>query len=322
MASPVREIARIIKNNDGFLIASHYNPDGDAIGSTVALGFILKALGKKFIMYNPSGLPERFNWVDMPGPFLDVLPDEPPQWTFVLDCGNAERSGSALVNFMEGLNVVNIDHHVSNPEFGTVNWVDMKQPSVGSMIAQLARELDIPLSEGLGEAVYLALATDTGFFTYGSTTAESHDLAAEILRLGLEPGPISAKITNQWSLNRMRLWHRAIGKLELHHDKLTGLVCITKEDFTKTGAAIPDTEGLINIVRRLRGIRISAILRENGAGVYKFSLRSHGKDNVQAIAATFGGGGHINAAGGQINADLDSAKKQLLAAIGEALNLV
>jgi phosphoesterase RecJ-like protein len=321
MENPIRRISELIRDHDEFLVASHYSPDGDAIGSICALGHVLAALGKKVRLYNPSGLPSRYAFIDMPAPIERELPETLPAWTFVLDCGSGERMGEALAARSGETRFVNIDHHLGNDEFGEVNWVDATQPAVGGMVALLAEALDVPLTGPLAECVYLAVATDTGFFTYGNTTPESLELAANMLRGGLDIALMNERITKQWSENRMKLWTEAMGAMELFMDKRVCATVITKEMFARTGTSNADTENLINFLRRLKTVRVAAILREEGPDFYKFSLRSFGDDNVQQVAATFGGGGHKNAAGGSISAPLAEAKARLIQAVADGLEL-
>jgi len=321
MASPVKRISEILKDQDDFLIASHYNPDGDAIGSTCAVGHILAHLGKRFTLYNQSGLPSRYDYVNMPGPIITSLPETMPKWTIVLDCGAADRMGDALLARADETTIINIDHHLGNGDFGTENWVAVTEPAVGSMIALLVKEMGIPMEGALAECIYLAVATDTGFFTYGSTTPESLELAAEMLRGGLDIAHMNMIITKQWSEERMRLWTEVMNHVELYLNKQVAITAVTKEMFKRTGTTSEDTENIINFVRRLRSVRVAGILREEGPDKYKFSLRSYGDDNVQEIAARFGGGGHRNASGGTIEAPLEEAKMMLVEIIGGSLGI-
>ena len=163
--------------------------------------------------------------------------------------------------------------------------------------------------------------SDTGFFTYGSTTPESLELAAEILRGGLDIAHINMMVTKQWSEERLRLWTEVMDNVELYLDKQVAITAITNDIFERTGTTSEDTENIINFVNRLRTVRVAATLREEGPDRYKFSLRSYGDDNVQEIAARFGGGGHRNASGGTIEAPLEEAKMMLVEIIGGSLGL-
>lgn len=321
MENQLKRISKILTNEDDFLIASHFNPDGDAIGSTCAMGHILKHLGKRFTLFNQSGLPDRYDYAALSGPIETELPQTMPKWTIVLDCGAEDRMGEALMARRDETLIINIDHHLGNSDYGTENWVAVEAPAVGSLMADLARELDIPLTGPLAECIYLAVATDTGFFTYGSTTPESLELAAEMLRGGLDIARMNMIITKQWSEERMRLWTEVMNHVELYMDKQVAITAVTNEMFERTGTTSDDTENIINFVRRLRSVRVAVILREEGVDTYKFSLRSYGDDNVQEIASRFGGGGHRNASGGTINAPLEEAKMMLVEVIGGSLGI-
>jgi phosphoesterase RecJ-like protein len=316
----MRRVSEIIRDGDDFLVAAHFSPDGDAIGSTCAMGHILARLGKRFRLYNPSGLPAAYDFAPLPAPIETALPATMPAWTIVLDCGAAERMGQELLDRRGETRILNIDHHLGNDGFGDENWVAVDQPAVGSMVAMLARELGLSLDGPLAECVYLAVSTDTGFFTYGSTTPESLELAAEMLRGGLDLARMNMLINKQWTEARLRLWAEVMDGVALFADRQVAVGVITRAMFERTGTDAQDTENLINTIR-LKTVRVAVTLREESPDTYKFSLRSYGDDNVQAIAAGFGGGGHRNAAGGSISASLDEARAQLVEAITRSLEL-
>jgi phosphoesterase RecJ-like protein len=322
MPSPVTQIADLIRRTDHFLVASHANPDGDAIGSTVAMGHILTALGKDFSLYNPTGLPHQFDWLSLPGPVHTTLAGVEANWIFVLDCGTEHRVGPELHQVMGTRPMANVDHHLGNPNFGQFNWVDETYPAVAAMIADLADELGLPLTGNLAEAIYLGIVTDTGYFTFDNTDPRVMELAARLIRNGLQPGLINAKIRNQWTVNRFRLWGESFATAEMFFGGQVAVAYVTREMMVRTSTGTEDCEEIVNFLRRLRGTRASAILREEPDGAYKFSLRSTGTDNVQAVAALFDGGGHRNAAGGTIADTLESAKARLVKALGEGLGLV
>jgi len=321
MASPFSRICDILRDQDDFLVTSHFNPDGDALGSTCAMGHILNAFGKQFQLYNASGKPSQYDFLQPPAPLRSELPAKLPAWTIVLDCGSDDRMAQALRDRAGETQIINIDHHLGNNEFGVENWVDPKQPAVGSMMALVADELGVVPTDGLAEALYLAVATDTGFFTYGNTTPESLEMAATLLRNGLDIARMNMRITKQWSENRMDLWTTALSAKELFLDKQVALTVITREMFNRTGTTNGDTENIINFLRRLKTVRVAVMMREEAPNEYKFSLRSYGEDNVQAVASRFNGGGHKNASGGSISASIDEAKSMLISAIGEELGL-
>ena len=317
MIAPIEHIARVLRTEDDFLITSHLNPDGDALGSMAALGFVLARMGKRFVLYNASGLPVDFDWLTLPAPVTDTLPTRNGQWTVTLDCGDLGRAGRQLAQHAEPQRLINIDHHLGNPEFGAINWVDTAMSSTGEMIARLAAELGFVPDGALGEAVYLALVTDTGYFSYDNTTPATMALAAEIMRLGLKPGPFNANVQNQYTLERVKLTSEVLSKARLTNNGSVGLISISAEDMRTTNTTPADTDGLINTIRRVKGVKVSISLREDAPGQIKFSLRSSGDVNVQPVAAHFGGGGHKNASGGMISAPLDVAERKMLKAVDE-----
>lgn len=321
MEKALKQVSAALTGGETFLVAAHTGPDGDAIGSTFALGHLLARLGKRVALYNASGLPEQFNWLTPPAPLADQLPQGPVDWIIALDCGDRARLGDELAGRFGTQGTINIDHHLGNPGYAQINWVDTGFASVGEMIARLAAELDVPLSGALGEAVYLAMITDTGYFSYGNTHPETLELAAEILRQGLDPEDFNAKLQNQWSLGRVQLWARVLDTAELHFDGAVGVIRITGAMFEATGTQSADTEGVVNYIRRIKGVRAAVCLREDGPELTKVSLRSWGNVNVQAVAAELGGGGHRNAAGCVVPAPMAEAQALVLEAAGRVLGL-
>ncbi|AGW13395.1 putative phosphoesterase RecJ domain protein [Megalodesulfovibrio gigas DSM 1382 = ATCC 19364] len=301
-------------------MASHANPDGDALGSSAALGALLQALGKDVRLYNSTGRPKFLEWLPLPCPLvtsLDELGDFVPDWAFVLDCGDMARVGEEIAG--SSLQLVNIDHHLGNPDFGAVNWVDPSQAAVGCMIAALAREFGVPLTGALGESLYLAIVSDTGQFSYGNTTPDVLALASEIVGSGLDVGEFTARWQNQWTLSRLRLWSLALANVQVYDDGAICVVGITRAMLEAAQATKEDCEGLVETIRRVRGVRMSITLREEVAGQIRISLRSFGDDDAQAVAQHFGGGGHRNASGATFVGTMTEAEAAVVAAASAVL---
>lgn len=318
MTPPLQQIADHIRETDNFLVLSHVSPDGDALGSMLAMGELLQTLGKTVRLYNESGIPERFLWLAPKWNILQDLPAEEPATIIVLDCGSQDRVGSRILPWLQSKTVINIDHHLGNPMFGAMNWVEQRASSVGEMIGMLARSLDIPLGGLLGEYVYLALISDTGDFCFNNTRPETLEMAAEILRLGLLPGPFHEQKQSTGTLNQLQMRATVLQQASLHAGGQISLIAFTRELFTQTGTGPEDTEGLVNTVLYLRGVQVAISLREEEDRI-KFSLRSKGSVNVQVVAAAFGGGGHRNAAGGHMFVTLDKAREALVQAVAREL---
>ncbi len=315
MSTTPAEIAAILTREDHFLVAAHYNPDGDAIGSTAALGFVLSLLGKHVQLYNATGMPAQFSWMALPAPLLtEIPPKETFSWIITLDSGDADRLGDDLKAVLPEKKSINIDHHLGNPEYGDMNWVDTTASSTGEMISRLADAVGLALRGPLAEAIYTAMVTDTGGFRFSNTRAETLELAARMVRAGVDPGLVNAKIDNQWTMERIALWAEVMSGVAMYYNGAVGVIRLPLDLFERTGATKADCDGLINNIMRIRGVYIAISLREDDEFI-KFSLRSFGDVNVRDVAASFGGGGHKNASGGQIASDMDTAQAQLLEAV-------
>ena len=318
MATPRSEIVRRIREGERFLVAAHAAPDGDALGATAAMGWLLAALGKTFTLVNDSPVPPQYGWLALPGSLVATPGEGPYDLAIVLDCGDAARLGT-LQTALDPKRMAVIDHHLGNPGFGAINWVDPGCCAAGEMVAFLAIDCSVPLAGPLAEALYTALATDTGFFSYGGTTAACLDIVAELVRGGLDVGKVGASIKNQWTLGRVRLTAEILANMDLRQHGQVGCIRISQEMFARTGTGPEDCEGLVNNALRVRGVRAAFLLRELPEGGAKFSLRSVGEVNVQAVAARFGGGGHKNAAGGRLAEPLAAAADILAEALGAAV---
>lgn len=325
MTETVSAIANVFRTDHSFLLTAHVNPDGDAVGSVAAAAWILKALGKEPVVFLESGVPAYLDWIEFPCPVLST-PEElascKPDRVVVMDCGDAQRSGEAMTAFIESgrAQVINIDHHLSNPMFGEINLVDTTASSTGELIADIAAELGIELSGHMGEALYLAVSSDTGKFSYNNTTARAHDIASQIVANGLKPGDFNEKTDSEWSLNKIRLWAKLFSNIEIALNGKVAYLSLPKTLFESTGTEYSDIEAIINYLRRIEGVEVAMTIRETDTGS-KASMRSHGAVDVQKMAAAHGGGGHKNAAGLTLDLPLNKAIEALLATIDQNLTL-
>lgn len=319
MATPMLDLARAIQSGSRFLVASHANPDGDAVGAMAAMGHLLTALGKQVTLYNISGMPEHLSWVKLPSPIVSELPSGDFDWIVALDCGDERRGGKELQDAMAVRPTMVIDHHIANPMWGELNWVEVDRSSTCEMVATLARELGQELEGPLGEAVYLGMVTDTGNFSFDNTSPGCMELAAHIIRRGLDLAKLNELIQNQWSLSRFKLWGEVLGALAMHFDGQLGVIRITSEQLSRLGATGADSEGLTNFVLRIKGCKAAMSLREDRSGALKLSLRSISDVNIQPVAAEFGGGGHKCAAGANIQGTFEDTEPRLIEALGKVL---
>lgn len=308
MKVPEKLLAFLNKENR-FFISTHINPEGDALGSSIALSMALESIGKKTVVYDRDIVPE-FYWF-LPGHerFRNSTFNLQPS-TFnliLLDCNDPERAGLEDIEFPYS---AVIDHHETEKGFGDIRWIEPKAPATGIMVFYIIKELGIKLTKDIATNLYAAIAIDTGTFRYNNTTPDVLRVGAELIAAGADPGSISEGLYETWSENRFRLLIKALNTLEITNN--VAIAVVTREMYRETGAGPEDTENFSNFPRVMKSIRVSALFREIGDDYWKVSLRSRGDVNVAKIAELFDGGGHRNAAGYKVKADLKTAKEALL----------
>jgi bifunctional oligoribonuclease and PAP phosphatase NrnA len=288
-----------------FLLTTHENPDGDALGSLLAMHWILEQLGKDSLMYmSPDEFPlpwEYRNWT-FDARLVGTPPDDVAERTIVfLDCGNIDRMP---VDFLqqESLHILNIDHHHDNTRFGTVNHVCPVASSTAEIVWRLAKELGAEITPRIADALYTGLVTDTGRFMYENTTADAHRMAAELIEAGVEPHEVYRRLYEDLPLRRLHLLQRALASVERHDDGAITIAHLTKSDFEETGALETDSEGVVDHMRAVEGTAVAVLVREllsgEREGMRKVSLRAtDARVDVSRLARDFGGGGHPQAAG-------------------------
>lgn len=304
-SQPLQAVSRSISRAGRVLAVTHENPDGDAAGSLAALGHIALALGADLRLYCETPVPAYLNWIHYPSPVIascDALEGWLPDLVVYLDCAEEMRAGEAIVQFVRAcrektaVETVCIDHHVANRRYADVNWVDASMSATGCMVALLAKEKGIPLAGGLGEALCLAIISDTGSFSFGNTNALALELTAEIVNNGLSMADFTVKYENHWTLNRMHLWGALMKEVQLLCRGKVVVSVVTDEILALYNTSGSDLEGYASWLRRLENSKVIILARPGRRGC-KISLRSMGDVDVQKIAAEFGGGGHKGAAG-------------------------
>jgi phosphoesterase RecJ-like protein len=316
------EVLAALRQKGRILVAAHVNPDGDAVGATSAMGWLLRSMGKQFTLYNATGIPRHLEWLDFPAPLVTRL--APPPFDFdcivALDSGDPRRLGDELCAVFEAFPSLNLDHHADNPGYGSLgNLVDASMASTGQIVAALADAAGIPLTGGLAEGVYVSLIADTGSFSFGNTTPETLELTARMMRLGLDVASLRARYDSQWTLAKAELWGRLLQSIRLEDEGRVALVEARLEDFARTGARPSDLEQFVELLRCVVGARVALLVREDAPDMHKISLRSRGEDDVRCVAAAFGGGGHRNAAGATVAAPREKLVPLVLEAIRDTL---
>lgn len=314
----LEQIGAVIREHQSFVLISHVRPDGDAIGSQLALGFALMAAGKTVRMINEDGLPD--NLAFMAGSDKIEMPPVVPldvEVAIALDTATKPRLGDAALNAASKARIwLNIDHHVSNPRYGDLNLIDSTSPATGQILYELINALGLPLPAESRDAIYVAVSTDTGSFQYPSTTAKTYDMAADLIRRGLDVGTINSNTYDNHPYRRVELMRALLNTLELSPN---GLVANWElRDQTRLDLALlpEDSEGLIDIIRAIRGVQLAVFFEELPDGKIRVSMRSKDRRlDVCQIALEFGGGGHALAAGIRMKGPLEDAKALVLTAI-------
>ncbi len=317
------EIGEVLKSNDSFLLLSHVRPDADAIGSELALGHSLLAMGKTVRFVNEDGLPE--NLAFLPGSEKIESPPESPidvDVVIALDTATKPRLGDkSLKAAANGKIWINIDHHKSNPKYGDINLVDPTSPATGQILYELIKHLDMPLPDETRDSIYVAVSTDTGSFQYPSTTAKTYDMAADLIRRGLDVGAINSKTYDEQPYRRLELMRALLSNLERSEDGLVANWMMHDQVRVDFGLLPEDSEGLIDIIRGIRGVLVAVFFEELPDKKVRVSMRSKDKSfDVCLVAQEFGGGGHSLAAGIRMSSPIEEAKAKVLAEIRRRLD--
>ncbi len=313
-------LASAVRRGHRFLLTSHVNPDGDAIGSEIGLSRVLQRLGKGSTIWNRDATPRIYR--SLPGTRRIHVGEAAPSGfpdifdaAIVLECPSPDRTG--LAEALAQLEVINVDHHLGNEHYGEVNWVETAAPAVGEMVFRLGQALNVEIDRDTANALYLTLVTDTGGFRFSNTSPETFEAAAELVRAGASPETVAHWLYESQPAAVVRLLGEMLRSLELHEAGQVATVWITEEMMKRSGAVAGDSEGLIDHPRSIAGVRAVALFRELEDGRIKVSLRSRGAVNVEKIARKNGGGGHHNAAG--FTSSAGRSRDEILAETAQAL---
>lgn len=315
------DVWEVIEKNDNFLIAGHVRPDGDSLGSELALYHVLTEMGKEALIYNRDRTP--INYSFLPGADLIVheLPDiDDFSAVFILDCGNLERLGEGGRKVGKARTLINIDHHITDGPFAHITVNDVSVSSTGELLWRLFRHRNFPLSPPAANCLYAAILTDTGGFRYANTGRETMLVAADLIGLGAKPQWLSENIYESNERVKLLLLKKVLETLDIDTDPRVGSLEVSLQDLRALGAAYEHTEGLVDLPRTIRGIEISVLFTEMTEGLVKVSLRSKDGINIEPVARLFGGGGHMNAASCQVQGSRAQVKKMLFAELKKCLD--
>lgn len=312
MKKVINKIINVIRKNQNFLITTHVNPEGDAIGSELALAISLSSMGKNVSIINQDPVPSKYQflpWSDKVKTNSNV--NEIFDAAFVLDCSSIDRTGSVGRLLNKADIIINIDHHLTNSSFAHISYINSSASATGELVYEIIKKMKIKISKDIAINLYTAIFVDTGSFRYSNTTPSALRIAAELIESGVDPWYISEKIYETEPLKKLKLLALTLGTLEVIFDGRVASIVITKEMLDRTGSTIETTEDLINYPRSIENVEVAVLFREEGDNIYKVSFRSKGNVNVAKICEKFGGGGHRNAAGCNMYGSLNEVKASI-----------
>jgi phosphoesterase RecJ-like protein len=311
------QVIDLIEKHERFGITSHIRPDGDSLGSSLALCWILRGLKKDAEVIMCDNVPQAYS--KLPGAEdVRVAPDVDREYdaVFVIECSDVTRPG------LPGLKnqfVVNIDHHSTTELFGDVNWIDSTAAAVGEMIYNLAKAIGARITPELASCVYAALLTDTGSFHFSNTTERTFKIASELVRHGAQPAKLSQAIFYSYPYAKVRLVGEVLSTLERDETGRIAWIRMSKKAMEETGASEDDSDGIINYPLTVGDVEAVAFFRELSNSTYRISLRSKNRVNVARVAERFGGGGHCNAAGFTVSADFNELSRAVIDELRQAI---
>jgi bifunctional oligoribonuclease and PAP phosphatase NrnA len=325
LTSDIDRVADAIRAGDRFILTTHENPDGDALGSLLATHRILEALGKDTVMFLAAKefpLPVEYRFLPLEEVFHEPPADVADRVVIFLDCGNIDRMPADFLQNGEN-KVINVDHHHDNTRFGTINLVDVNASCTAEIVYDLAGLLDVQLTPEIANALYVGLVTDTGKFMYENTDARSHRMAAGLIEAGVEVNEVYRRLYEHAPTEKLKLLARALEGVTLLDGGRLAVTYISTEDYAATGASEALTEGIIDHLRTIDGALVAAVVRDQsdgGRAARKVSMRStDGQVDVSAIARQHGGGGHRRAAGFGTDLEFEQVVEFLIAEIQSQL---
>ncbi len=316
----MKRLCEEIRRRQRFVVTTHVEPDGDAVGSSLAMYHALRALGKEACVCLTDSVPPVYRFLPGSQQVLREVPaDFNPDCLVALDCSELSRAGEIVSQIdRASVPILNIDHHLSNDRFGTFNLVE-ESAATGELVYAIIGELGIPVSREMGECVYTAILTDTGGFRYRNTTRRSLQIAAEIVSLGVSPGEIAERACESYPLERFQVLGKALRTLHVGCDGRVADFFVSRDMFNGNGVSPSIVEGFVNYPREIDGVLVSVFFREKDENQYRVSLRSKGDADVSLVARSFGGGGHRNAAGCLIEGEFDVVREHVLRKVCEMI---
>lgn len=316
----IDRIIEAIRAHQTFCIVGHMRPDGDCIGSQLAMALALREIGKQVTVWNEDAIPQKYKFLNSEGLYQKPKAGQHFDCVIATDCASFERLGRVGKCVAKRKLLINIDHHVTNTRYGDINWVDPRDPSTGELIFRLLKAARWPITKTIADLLFTAVSTDTGSFQYATTRPGTFHVGAELVTRGANLAKICDEVYQSYPLSRAKLLQHLYSKFRLTDNNRIAWLWLKQEDFKRTGAESDDTEGLIDHIRDIKPVVVACVFEEVKPGLTRLSLRSkNGHVNVSEICGLFGGGGHPAAAGARIHGTSLSVQRKVIAAIKKAL---
>ncbi len=315
----IDQIIKIIHNSKSFLITAHINPDGDTVGTQLAVYFALKAMGKEVTIVNRDKVPVIYKFLPSSN-VIETADSATSDYdtTILFECGIIERSG--LKGIKNNPNLINIDHHPGNSCYGLVNWVDLNSAAVGIMAYELIKQLPVNITPQIATCLYTAIITDTGSFQFSNTSSAALKACGELAEKGINPSEISQACFENQPFRKMKLLGFSLSTLEMDSTGQIAWMHMPYSIFTKLKAGNEDTDGLVNYPRSVKNVKIALFFKEKEPGVHRVSMRSKGDFDVSSVAKFFNGGGHKHASGCTLEGSFEEVKEKMLRKIRQHIN--
>ncbi|HHY27724.1 MAG TPA: bifunctional oligoribonuclease/PAP phosphatase NrnA [Desulfitobacterium dehalogenans] len=321
MNSVINQMAEELRKAPKVALFSHVSPDGDCLGSMLGISLALEALGKEVAMINPDPIPRNLSFLPGVDKIARSMPNPLPETLLFVDCADLQRVQLQREDLPAEAVILNLDHHISNQNFGRINWVDSHAAASGELAYALIRRLNVELTQEIAANLYTALLTDTGCFKYSNTTSKTHQIAGELIDAGINLGDIHHFVFDQTPMVKLELLRRGLNQLQIFAEGQIGMMTLRKQDFEESGAEESLSEGLIDHARTIEGVEVAVLFKESKPDTIRVSLRSNRWLDVNRIADSFGGGGHKRAAGCTLHVSLEEAKQMVRQTIEEELKL-
>lgn len=319
MTETIQNIVDEIRSNHSFLLTTHEGPDGDAVGSSLALASILRKIGKEVVVHYHDPVPDLYGFLPGSDSVDSRIPDRDFDVAFVLDIGELRRAGAEFCSFTRIGKIINLDHHLACENFGTHNLVDPAAAATGVLVYRIASALGYSFDRETALCLYVSIITDTGSFRYSNANREAFTIAGEMIACGVNAWDVAEQLYENQPRKRLELLARCLPTLEVIKGGMAASVTVTLDMYAATGANAELTDGFVNYPRSIRGVEVAIFFRQLEECRVKVGFRSKGKVNVAVFSAALGGGGHHNAAGCTLDGTIDEVKARVYALVDDVL---